>query len=149
MGSQKVLSEFGRRFQLYASMVARLVTLKPILHSREQPNVTRSEIRRVRWLGDVFICEELRPNKLCVACALSWCRNHCPCQLLIVAALPPNYISQPLQDLHVEMTSNTLSRRYEFMVHQTVDVKEFRKRFYCPSYNRIVGDFDFVHRPVF
>jgi hypothetical protein len=29
---------------------------------------------------------------------------------------PPNYIAQPLQYLHVEMTSNALSRRYELMV---------------------------------
>jgi hypothetical protein len=36
--------------------------------------------------------------------------------------------------MHVEMTSNTLIRRYELMVHKTVDVKEFRELFNCPSY---------------
>jgi hypothetical protein len=39
---------------------------------------------------------------------------------------PPNCIAQPLQNLHAEMASNTLTRRYELMVHQTVDVKQFR-----------------------
>jgi hypothetical protein len=48
--------------------------------------------------------------------------------LLLVAPIPPNCIAQPLQNLHVEMT--TLSRRYELMVHQTVDVKLFRDFFF-------------------
>jgi hypothetical protein len=55
---------------------------------------------------------------------LSWCRNHCPC-LPLVAPLP-------LQNLHVEMTSNTLPRRYELTVHQTVHVGEFMDLFECP-----------------
>jgi hypothetical protein len=29
------------------------------------------------------------------------------------------------------MTSNTLSRRYELMVYETVDVREFRELSYC------------------
>jgi hypothetical protein len=29
------------------------------------------------------------------------------------------------------MNRNILSKRYELMVHQTVDVKEFRELFYC------------------
>jgi hypothetical protein len=33
-----------------------------------------------------------------------------------VTPLPPNYIAQPLQKLHLEMTSNNLFRRYELMV---------------------------------
>jgi hypothetical protein len=32
-------------------------------------------------------------------------------------------INEPLQKLQAEMTSSTLSTRYELMVHQTVDVK--------------------------
>jgi hypothetical protein len=39
------------------------------------------------------------------------------------SAIPPNCIAQPLQNLHVEITSNTLSRRYELKVIQTVNVK--------------------------
>jgi hypothetical protein len=45
-----------------------------------------------------------------------------PLSLPLVAPLPPNRIAQPLQDLHVEMASNSLPN--ELMVHQTVDVKE-------------------------
>jgi hypothetical protein len=54
--------------------------------------------------------------------------NHCPCPPL-VAPLPPSCIAQPLQNLRVEMTSNTLSRRCELTVHQTVSVKEFRESY--------------------
>jgi hypothetical protein len=42
-------------------------------------------------------------------------------------------MAQPLQNLHVEMTSNTLSRRYELKVNQTVVVKNS-------------GNFLFAHR---
>jgi hypothetical protein len=63
-----------------------------------------------------------------------------PLSLPHAAPLPPNCIAQPLQNLHVEMTSNTPSRRYELTVHQTVDLKEciehaeeFRELFDYPS----------------
>jgi hypothetical protein len=52
---------------------------------------------------------------------------------VLVAPLPPNCIAQPLQNCHVEMTSNTLPRLYEVMVNQTVNVKEFRELSDCPS----------------
>jgi hypothetical protein len=58
--------------------------------------------------------------------------THCPC-LPLVTPLPPNCITQPLQNLHIEMTS-TLSRRYELTVHQIVHFKEFRELFVCLSY---------------
>jgi hypothetical protein len=63
--------------------------------------------------------------------ASSWCRNRCPC-LPLAEPLPPNCITEPLQNLHVEMTSLTLPRRYELMAHQTVHVKEFQKFFTHP-----------------
>jgi hypothetical protein len=47
-----------------------------------------------------------------------------PLSLLLVMPLPLNRIAQPLQNLHIEMASNSLSRWYELTVHQTVDVKE-------------------------
>jgi hypothetical protein len=47
-----------------------------------------------------------------------------PVSLRLVAPFPPNCIEQPLQNLHVQMATNTLSRLYELVVHQTVDVKE-------------------------
>jgi len=52
-----------------------MVVMRPIeahFQSREQPKVTRSEIRRVRWLGDdrnAFLGEKLLHIKRCIA----WC----------------------------------------------------------------------------
>jgi hypothetical protein len=53
---------------------------------------------------------------------------------MFVAPLPSTYTPQPLENLHLEMTSNTLSRRYELLVLQTVDVKNFRNVFDCATY---------------
>jgi hypothetical protein len=47
-----------------------------------------------------------------------------PLSLPLVAQLPLNCIAQPLQNLHIEMTSIALSRRYELMMHQTIGVRE-------------------------
>jgi len=47
-----------------------------------------------------------------------------PLSLPLVTPFPPNCIAQPLQNLHIEMTINSLSRPYEIMVHHTVDVKK-------------------------
>jgi hypothetical protein len=47
-----------------------MCSLEAHFQSREQPKVTRSEIRRVRWLSDDrkdFLGEELLHNKRCVA----------------------------------------------------------------------------------
>jgi hypothetical protein len=110
-------------------------SLEAHLRSREQQKVTRSEIRRVQWLGDdrnVFLDKELLHNKRSVARCLI--RMQKPMSLSFVAPLTPNCIAQPLQNLHVEMTSNTLSRRYELMVHQIFDVEMFLELFDCPSY---------------
>jgi hypothetical protein len=52
-----------------------------------------------------------------------------PLSLPLVMPLLPNGIAQPLQNLHAEMTSNTMSRWYELMVHQTVDIKDFQEVF--------------------
>jgi hypothetical protein len=38
----------------------------------------------------------------------------------------------------LEMTSKILSRRYELMVQQTVDFKEFREHFDCFSYFSVI-----------
>jgi hypothetical protein len=65
--------------------------------------------------------------------ALLWWMQK-PLSLPLVTPLPRNCIAQPLQNLHVEMTSNGLFRKYELMMHQTVDFKEFQKLFDCPSY---------------
>ena len=98
--------------------------LEAYFQNREQPKVTRSEIQRVRWLGDdrnAFLGEELLHNKRCVARCVIVMQK--PLSLPLVAPFPPNCIVQPLQNLYVEMTINNLSRRYEVMVHHSVDVK--------------------------
>jgi hypothetical protein len=48
-----------------------------------------------------------------------------------VLSCPSNCIAQPLQNLHVEMTSDAMSR-WDEVVSQTVDIKEFRELFDCP-----------------
>jgi hypothetical protein len=71
---------------------------------------------------NVFLGEELLHNKRCVArCVIVMQKA---LSLPLVTPLPPNRMAQPLQNLHVEMASNSLSRLYELMAHQTVDAKE-------------------------
>jgi hypothetical protein len=85
-------------------------------------------------LGDerkFFLGKELLHNKRSVdRCVIVMQK---PLSLPLVTPLPPNCIAQPLQNLHVEMTSNTLSMQYELIVHRTVDVKKLWELFYCPS----------------
>jgi hypothetical protein len=91
--------------------------------------------RIVQWLGNhrkVFLDEELLHNKWCVArCIIVM---HKPLSLPLTFLLSPNCIAQRLQNLHVKMASIVLSKRYKLMMHQSVDVKEFRELFDCPSY---------------
>jgi hypothetical protein len=63
------LLEFGRRVRLDALHGWETRPLEAHFQSREQPKVTRSEIRRVQWLGDDrkdFLGEELLHSKRCV-----------------------------------------------------------------------------------
>jgi hypothetical protein len=61
-----------------------------------------------------------------------------PACLPLVASFPPNCIAHPLQNLPVEVTSIFLSGRYELMVHETVDVGEFRELFdYSSLFNLV------------
>jgi len=116
--------ECGRRIRFDVLHGCETCPLEAHFQSREQPKVTRSEIRRVRWLGDdrnAFLGEELLHNKRCVARCVIVMKK--PLSLPLVAPFPPNCIVQPLQNLYVEMTINNLSRRYEVMVHHSVDVK--------------------------
>jgi hypothetical protein len=97
--------------------------------SREQQEVTRSEIRRVWWLGDdrnAFLGEELLHNMRCVSRCVIVMQK--PLSLPLVAPFTPNCMAQPLENLHVEMTINRLSKRYELMVHHTVDPITWRTR---------------------
>jgi hypothetical protein len=79
-----------------------------------------------------FFGEELLHNKQYVAQSIIMMEKPLPLPLVM---LPLNCIIQPLQNVHVEMTSITQSRWYKLMVHQTVDVKEFRVLFDFLLYN--------------
>jgi hypothetical protein len=48
--------------------------------------------------------------------------------------LPLNCTAEPLQNFHVEITSNILFRWYELMIHQNIKVKEFLEHFDCLSF---------------
>jgi hypothetical protein len=56
-----------------------------------------------------------------------------PLSLPLVMPLPPNCFAQPLKYFHIELSSNTLSKRYELMVQQTVDVKNITGTFWLLS----------------
>jgi hypothetical protein len=63
------LPQFGRRIPFDVFHGSKIRPLEAYFQSREQPKVTRSEIRRLRWLGDdrnAFLGEELLHNKRCV-----------------------------------------------------------------------------------
>jgi hypothetical protein len=70
---------------------------------------------------------ELLHNKPCVA----WCIIvvQKPLSLPFEVPLPLNCTVQPLPNVHIQMTSNTLYRQYENIAHQTVEIKEFRTVF--------------------
>ena len=124
-GGRLLLESSGVRPSLDVLHGCETRALEAHFQSREQPKVTRSEILRVQWLGDnrnAFLGEELLHIKRCVA----WCiiMMQKPLSLPLVTPFPPNCIVQPLQNLHVEMTINSLSRRYELMAHHTVNLKK-------------------------
>jgi hypothetical protein len=103
-------------------------------HNRKLPKVTRSGIRRVWWLGaerNGFLYKKLLHKKRCAARHVIVMQK--PLSLPLVASLPPNCISQPLQNLQVEMTGNFLSRWCEIVVHQTFGVRELKEISDCPS----------------
>jgi hypothetical protein len=78
----------------------------------------------------VFTEELLHDKQYVVWCVVVMRK---PLPLSLVVLLPPNYIAQPLQNLHIEMTSNILSRWYELNGAPNY-VKEFRELFDCPFY---------------
>lgn len=66
----------------------------------KEPKVILNETRRLRWLGG--------DHKRCVARRIIVMQK--PLSLPHVAALPPNSIEQPLQNLNVEMAGGMNSR---------------------------------------
>jgi hypothetical protein len=89
------LSEFRRRIRFNALYRCEKCPLEGNFQSREQPEVTGSEIQRVRWLGDDTTSQVWLG-------ALSWSRGHCPCLPL------------PLPHLQVEMTRKRQSCEISF-----------------------------------
>jgi hypothetical protein len=93
-------------------------SLEAYFQSTEQSKVTRGDIRRVRWLGDyrnVLLGEELLHNKRYVVRRVIVTQKQLSLPFLPLP--PPNCTAQHLQNLHVEITSNALSRQYELAVH--------------------------------
>jgi len=112
--------------------------LEAHFQSREKPKVTQSEIQRVWWLGDdrnAFFGEKLLHNKWCVAQCIIVMQK--PLSLPLVTQFPLNCIVQPLQNLHVEMTVNSLSRWYELMVQHTVDVKKCNEHHFFLGFDEV------------
>jgi hypothetical protein len=126
-------------FDLIYSMVAKRVALRPIFRAGySQSNSERDpESTVVGWwcfgsaynywtTGDVLLC------------ALSWCRNHVPATCRFASSEPHHVTSEKLACRNDQQLSLSLSlslpKRYELMMHQTVNVKEFCELFDCPSY---------------
>jgi hypothetical protein len=120
------LPGLDRRIRLYVLYGCETCLLDSHFQRREQPKVTPSNIRIVRCLGDdrnVFLGEELLNNKGCMARCVIVMQK--PLSLPLVRPLPPDCISQSLQNL-----------RYGLTVLETVDV--FRKLFFF-AVPRIMG----------
>jgi hypothetical protein len=75
-------------------------------------------------MARMFFPRGIAAQKGCVTRFVIVLQN--PMSLPLVAQLPQKCIAPPLQNLHVEMTTNPLSRWHKIMVHKTVDAKEFR-----------------------
>jgi len=89
------LPEFGSRIRFDVLHGCETCSLEAHFPSGEEPKVTRSEIRRVRWLGDDrndFLGEELLHNKRCVGrCVIVM---QIPLSLPLVTPFPLNCIAQ-------------------------------------------------------
>jgi hypothetical protein len=60
--------------------------------------------------------------------------TRCVIMMPIIDMFSPNCIAKHLENSHIEMIGITLSRWYEFKLHQILDVKEFLELFDLPSY---------------
>ena len=84
------LPEFGRRIRFDVLHGWETRPLVAHFQSRQEPKVTPSEIRRLRWLGDdrnAFLVEEMLYNKRCVARCVIVVQK--PLSLPHVAPFPP------------------------------------------------------------
>ena len=89
------LPEFGRHIQFDVLHGCETHPLEAHFQSREEPKVARSEVQRVRWLGDDrndFLGEELLHNKQNVAWFVIVIQT--PLSLPLVTPFPPYCIAQ-------------------------------------------------------
>jgi len=89
------LPKFGSRIRFDVLYGCETRPFETHFQSREDPKVTRSEIRRVWWLGDdtnAFLGHELLHNKRCAARCVIVMQK--PLSLPFVAPFPPNCIAQ-------------------------------------------------------
>jgi hypothetical protein len=114
--------EFGHHIWFYFLHGCEMCPLEAYFQSWEQPKVTWSKNWRVWRLDDnryVSLGKELLHNNWCVAkCIIVM-------QKPLSLSLPPNHIAQLLQNLHIQMSMNTVSRKYKLTVYQTVNIKKF------------------------
>jgi hypothetical protein len=103
------LPELGHYIQIHILRGCEMCPLEANFWSKEQSKVTLSEIQRTWWFGDDwndFLNGELLHKKQCVAQYAIMMQK--PLSLPHITPLPLNCIAQFLQNLHVEMTSNTI-----------------------------------------
>jgi hypothetical protein len=89
------LSKFGRRIRFDVLHGCETLALEAHFQSSEEPKVTRSEIRRIRWLGvdrNDFLGHKLLHNKRNVVWFVIVMQT--PLFLPLVAPFPPNCIAQ-------------------------------------------------------
>ena len=119
------LPGFGSRIRVDVPHSCETCPFEAHLQSRYQSEVTRSEIRRVRWLGDdrnAFLGEELLQNKRCVAWCIIVMQKRLSLSLPTVALFPPNRIVEPLQNFLSSPNHRTLriSLRVTFWLFPTL-----------------------------
>jgi hypothetical protein len=104
------LPEFSNNILFYVLHGSEMCPLEAHFQSMEKPKVMLSEIQVVSCLrGDrtVLLSEELLHNELCAARCVIVIQE--PLSPPLAVFFPLNCTTKPLQNLPVEMTSNTLN----------------------------------------
>jgi hypothetical protein len=118
------LLEFGQHIWFDVLSGCEMCPLEANFQSREQPKVTRSEIRGYGHWAMTGMCSLVR--NYCTTSdvwlsVLSWCRNHCLCHLSC------RFLWTASRNLFKTCTLKwpiTLSRWNEFMVNQIIICKQ-------------------------
>jgi hypothetical protein len=132
-GSFGILRSLAFAFDLMSSMVAKRIPLRPFSdkwtaksHSTRDPENTVVGL----WQECFFSAKNC-----CTTCdvwlgALSWCRNHCPATCRAASSELHRATSAKFESGNDQQQS----KRYELMVHQTIEVKGLLELFDCNSY---------------